>query len=287
MVHFVQNAPEWPGIHDRPARQMRQNSTLVGPALRRCSSDLSGAIYMEITGIKALTFDVFGTVTDWRSTIIREGRELEEKSGAGKGSRRIPWEDFADAWRAGYKPAMQRVRSGELPWLNIDALHRLILDELLERFGITGLNENEKADFNRVWHRLDPWPDAREGIDRLRKRFIVSTLSNGNISLLVNMAKHADLRWDCVLSAELSNHYKPDAEVYLKAAGLLGLSPGEVMMVAAHNSDLQGARAAGLRTAFVYRIREFGSNQETDLTPDPSCDLVAEDFIDLADQLAG
>lgn len=242
---------------------------------------------MNTSDIKALTFDVFGTVTDWRGTIIREGRELERKLDLGTGGRSIPWEDFADAWRAGYKPAMQRVRSGGLPWLNIDALHRLILDELLERFGITGLSEDEKANFNRVWHRLDPWPDAREGIERLRRRFIVASLSNGNISLLVNMAKHADLRWDCVLSAELSNHYKPDAEAYLKAAELLGLSPGEVMMVAAHNSDLQGARAAGSRTAFVYRTREFGMNQETDLAPDPAVDIVAADFIDLADQLAG
>jgi 2-haloacid dehalogenase len=235
---------------------------------------------MDVRTIKALTFDVFGTVVDWRNTIIREGKELGHKL-----NLKVNWEDFADAWRAGYKPSMQKVRSGELPWLNIDALHRMILDELLVRFDIEGLTEAQKDDLNRVWHRLDPWPDAREGLELLRRRFVVATLSNGNIALLTNMAKHADLRWDCVLSAELSGHYKPDAEAYLKAAELLGLAPDEVMMVAAHNGDLAGAGAAGLKTAFVYRRTEYGPNQKTDLEPDPSVDLVAEDFKDLADRL--
>ena len=232
--------------------------------------------------IKALTFDVFGTVVDWRNTIIHEGAELEKRFDCN-----VKWDQFADAWRAGYEPAMQRVRSGELPWLNIDALHRMILDDLLVRFGIEGLTEADKVDLNRVWHRLDPWPDAREGLERLRSRFLVASLSNGNVALLTNMAKNADLRWDCVLSAELSNHYKPDPEVYIKAAGLLGLTPGEVMMVAAHNRDLKGAQSAGLKTAFVYRRTEYGPSQKTDLVPDPSFDFVAEDFQDLADQLTG
>ena len=232
--------------------------------------------------IKALTFDVFGTVVDWRNTIIREGREVGKKIG-----HDIDWVEFADAWRAGYKPAMHKVRIGELPWLNIDALHRIILDELLVRFEINELNEEEKDHLNRVWHRLDPWPDARQGLERLRQRYVVAPLSNGNVALLTHMAKHADLRWDCVLSAELSSHYKPDKEVYQKATQLLGLTPDQVLMVAAHNGDLAGARSAGLSTAFVYRTEEYGPEQKADLTPDQSVDVFAKDFNDLADQLLG
>jgi len=232
--------------------------------------------------IEALTFDVFGTVTDWRNTIIREGRQLGRRK-----KLAVNWVKFAEAWRAGYGPAMQRVGQGDLPWMNIDALHRLILDELLVRFNLTGLSEAEKDHLNRVWHRLEPWPDARRGLERLRQRFIVATLSNGNVSLLTNMAKRADLRWDCILSAELVRHYKPDPDVYLTAATLLGLQPAQVMMVAAHNDDLSAARSVGFRTAFVYRTEEYGPNQTTDLVPDPSVDVVATDFIDLADQLVG
>ena len=230
--------------------------------------------------IKALTFDVFGTVTDWRTTIIREGREL----GAAKGLN-VDWVAFADAWRAGYMPAMQRVRSAELPWLNIDALHRIILDDLLDNFQLSGLSEEEKEDLNRVWHRLDPWPDARKGLERLRQNFIVATLSNGNMSLLTNMAKHADLRWDCILSAELTRHYKPDAEVYQGAAKLLGLEPDEVMMVAAHNGDLKAAAKVGNSTAFVARPTEYGQKQKWDTKAEPGVDYAATDFNDLADQL--
>lgn len=230
--------------------------------------------------IKALTFDVFGTVVDWRGSILREGREFGRRHGV-----EIDWARFADGWRAGYQPAMQRVRSGELPWMNIDALHRLILDELLVQFGLETLGEEEREMLNRVWHRLQPWPDAREGLALLRQRFLVAPLSNGNVALLTNMAKHADLRWDCILSAELAKCYKPDAEVYLTAARLLGLQPAEVMMVAAHNGDLLGAQAAGLATAFVYRSSEHGPDQTTDLEPHPSVDVVAGDFRDLAQQL--
>ena len=238
--------------------------------------------FKKLAQIKALTFDVFGTVVDWRNSIIRDGKEV-----GGKIGKDVNWVEFADAWRAGYQPAMDKVRTGELPWLNIDALHRMILDDLLVRFGIGGLSEEELVHFNLVWHRLDPWPDAREGLERLRQRFIVATLSNGNVALLTNMAKRADLRWDCILSSELSNHYKPDKEVYQRAAELLGLAPEEVLMVAAHNGDLQGARTAGLCTAFVYRTEEYGPKQKTDLKPDKSVDLAARDFNDLADQLLG
>ena len=237
---------------------------------------------MELAEIKALTFDVFGTVVDWRSTLIREGRELGAKKGLD-----IDWASFADAWRAGYGPSMEQVTRGELPWTNIDGLHHLILNELLDRFGIDGLDQAEIEHLNRVWHRLDPWPDSRGGLERLRERYTVATLSNGHLALLTNMAKHADLRWDCILSAELARKYKPEPEVYLTAADLLGLAPKQVMMVAAHNSDLVAARAQGFATAFVYRTQEYGPDQTTDLEPDPIVDIVARDFHDLADQLVG
>ncbi len=237
---------------------------------------------MTFTAIKALTFDVFGTVTDWRGTLIREGHHFGQERGLD-----VDWVQFAHAWRAGYVPAMDRVRRGELPWMNIDALHRLILEDLLVRFSISGLSEADKDALNRIWHRLDPWPDARQGLERLRQRFTIAPLSNGNVALLTNMAKNADLRWDCILSSELAHHYKPDPEVYLTAAALLGLRPEQVMMVAAHNEDLKAARSVGFRTAFVYRTEEYGSSQTTDLKPDPAVDVSASDFNDLADQLVG
>jgi 2-haloacid dehalogenase len=234
----------------------------------------------DLSQVQALTFDVFGTVVDWRGTIIREGRALGRRKGLD-----ADWAAFADAWRAGYRPAMDRVRSGELPWTNIDGLHCLILDGLLERFGLSGLAEAELDDLNRVWHRLVPWPDAVEGLQRLRQRYIVASLSNGNVALLVRMAKRAGLPWDCVLSSELARRYKPDPEVYLLAAQLLGLEPPEVMMVAAHNGDLLAAQSVGFRTAFVLRAHEYGPGQTTNLEADPSVDIVAEDFNDLARQL--
>ncbi|MEZ4707324.1 MAG: haloacid dehalogenase type II [Caldilineaceae bacterium] len=234
----------------------------------------------KFDSVKALLFDVFGTVTDWRSTLIREGQQWGREKGLN-----VDWVRFADAWRAGYAPAMQRVRSGELPWMNIDALHHLILDDLLVQFNIRGLSQDAKDHMNRVWHRLDPWPDARGGLARLRQRFIVAPLSNGNLALLTNMAKHADLRWDCILSAELARHYKPDPEAYLTAVHLLGLQPEQVMMVAAHNGDLLAAQAIGLRTAFVYRPQEYGPDQTTDLAPAASVDIAARDFNHLADLL--
>lgn len=236
---------------------------------------------MKLANVKALAFDVFGTVVDWRSAVIAEGRRW----GRAKGWR-VDWAEFAAAWRAGYAPAMQRVRSGELPWLKIDDLHRMILDGLLTRFQLEGLQEAEIDHFNRVWHRLRPWSDARRGLQQLRKQFIVATLSNGNMALLTNMAKTANLHWDCILSAELFQHYKPDREVYLGAAELLGLEPDQVMMVAAHNQDLIAASSAGLRTAFVARPHEYGPQQTSDLTSDPVADVVATDFIDLAAQLS-
>lgn len=230
--------------------------------------------------ISALTFDVFGTVVDWRSSVIRDGERLAQ----GKGWQ-VDWAAFADAWRAGYGPSMNRVRTGDLPWTKIDDLHRLILDDLLPEFGIEGLTEHEIETFNRVWHRLDPWPDAVGGLLRLKSRYTIATLSNGNVSLLANMAKYAGLPWDCILSAELARHYKPDAEAYLKAIELLSCDPSEVMMVAAHQGDLRHAAQVGMKTAFVLRPFERGPDREKDLTPDPDFDIMARDFHDLADKL--
>ncbi|GHE21761.1 haloacid dehalogenase type II [Halomonas urumqiensis] len=236
-----------------------------------------------LANIGALTFDVFGTVVDWRSSVIGEGQALGRARGLD-----IDWAAFADAWRGGYAPAMDRVRHGELPWTRLDDLHRMTLDRLLEDFGIAErLDETDKAHLNRVWHRLDPWPDSVAGMQRLRRRFILATLSNGNVSLLVNMAKHAGLSWDCVLSAELAGHYKRDPEVYHKAAELLDLPPSRIMMVAAHQDDLQAAYQEGFRTAFVKRPLEHGPEAEVDLSVDPRFDVVANDFLDLADQLVG
>lgn len=230
--------------------------------------------------ISAMIFDVFGTVVDWRSSIIREGEALGQAKGLP-----VDWAAFADAWRAGYQPAMATVRSGQRGWTRIDDLHRIILDELLVRFGIEGLSEAEIDYLNRVWHRLDPWPDAVEGLARLRQRYTLATLSNGNIALLVNLSKRAGLPWDCVLSAELFRHYKPDAEVYLGAADLLGLPPHRVMMVAAHNGDLRAASEVGMRTAFVPRPTEYGPYQSGDFEAEPFVDVAADTFIELAEKM--
>jgi 2-haloacid dehalogenase len=230
--------------------------------------------------VRALVFDVFGTVVDWRGSLIREGRLLGRRK-----KLKVDWEAFADAWRAGYRPAMARVRSGELPWTKIDDLHRMILDGLLAKFGIRGLSEDEIVRFNHAWHRLKPWPDAKAGLTKLKRRHIIATLSNGNVALLVNMTRHAGLPWDCILSAEVVRHYKPDPETYLGAADLLGVRPGELMMVAAHKDDLHAARACGLKTAYVTRPREYGPAGKVDVSREPAFDVHARDFNDLARQL--
>lgn len=235
---------------------------------------------MAAPTVHALTFDVFGTVVDWRGSIIREGAAFSQSRHI-----QIDWAQFADKWRAGYGPAMNLVRTGKLPWMSIDQLHRRILDQLLTDFHITGLTEADKDHLNRVWHRLQPWPDSVEGLTRLKRRYILATLSNGNVSLLTNMAKHAGLPWDVILSAELAKHYKPDPEAYLTAARLLDLPPDKVMMVAAHKDDLRAAAKAGFKTAFVARPLERGPNATVDVSRDPAFDIHATDFLDLANQL--
>ena len=230
--------------------------------------------------IKALTFDVFGTVVDWRESIIREGKALARAKGLD-----VDWAKFADAWRGLYQPAMNRVRRGEVEWTKLDDLHRMSLVQLLGDFRITGLTEAEVDDFNRAWHRLDPWPDAVAGLTRLKRRFILATLSNGNVALMVNMAKRAGLPWDAILGAEVTRHYKPQPGCYLGTAAMLGLKPEECALVAAHNGDLGAARPLGFKTMFVTRPGEHGPGQTKDLTAEKDWDVVARDFFDLADQL--
>jgi 2-haloacid dehalogenase len=235
---------------------------------------------MDVSNVKALTFDVFGTVVDWRSSIIREGEALGRRKDI-----KVDWAKFADAWRAGYEPAMARVRDGELPWTKLDDLHRANLDQLLDECGIGGLSEDEIDHLNRGWHRLDAWPDTVEGLNRLRRKYILATLSNGNVALLVNMAKRAGLPWDAILGPEVARHYKPQPEAYLSTADYLGLQPGQCMMVAAHNYDLVAASRLGFLTAFVARPTEYGPNQTKDLKAEYEFDIVAESFVDLADKL--
>ncbi|MEZ4520738.1 MAG: haloacid dehalogenase type II [Thermomicrobiales bacterium] len=233
-----------------------------------------------MSAIRALTFDVFGTVVDWRASIAREGRVFGEARGIS-----TDWEQFADDWRALYQPSMEKVRTGEIPWAILDELHRQSLDQVLDRHGIAGLTEEDKDHLNQAWHRLDPWPDTVEGLKRLKERYILATLSNGNIALMVNMAKRAGLPWDAILGAEVARAYKPQPEAYLATARSLGLDPGQCMMVAAHNGDLVAASACGFRTAFVIRPAEHGPGQSTDLEPAGDWEIVASDFLDLASQL--
>ncbi len=234
----------------------------------------------DLAAVKALVFDVFGTVVDWRRGVVRDGRAL----GAARGLA-VDWPALADAWRAGYQPAMARVRRGDIAWTNLDGLHRSSLDELVPRFGLESLDEADLDHLNRAWHRLDPWPDVLAGLRKLKSRFTIAPLSNGSVALLVAMAKRARLPWDCVLSAEMFRHYKPDPEVYRGAAAWLGVAPAELMMVAAHPSDLDAAARAGLMTAYVPRPLEHGAGGASEPAGEPRFDLVAADFQDLAARL--
>ena len=228
--------------------------------------------------IRAIMFDVFGTVVDWRSSIADEVRKIPELDS-------VDGESFADRWRGKYQPAMERIRNGTRPWAKLDILHRENLCELLDELGIDSLDEEKKTFLNQAWHRLLPWKDSVEGLHRLKKRYILATLSNGNVSLILNMAKHAGLPWDMVLGAEVVQHYKPQPQAYLKSAEMLDLEPSQCMLTAAHNSDLIAAARCGFRTAFVPRPTEYGPNQTVDIEAEDSFDIIAENFIDLAEQL--
>jgi 2-haloacid dehalogenase len=230
--------------------------------------------------VRAIVFDTFGTVVDWRGSLIRALNEFGEERGLD-----APWERIADRWRAAYQPNLDRVRRGELSWTILDELHRNALIELLPEFAIAPLPEKEIRFLTTSWHRLSPWPDAVEGLRRLKKKYVIGPLSNGNLSLLVNLAKFAELPWDVIFGADLFRHYKPDPETYLGVCAFLGLRPEQVMLGAAHNYDLAAARELGLRTAFIPRPFEHGEGQTTDLSADQPWDTVAADLIDLAEQL--
>ena len=237
---------------------------------------------MVASDIKACLFDVFGTVVDWRTSVTRDLEEFARR----KGIDGVDWLEFAVEWRKLYQPSMDEVRSGRRAFTILDVLHRESLVTLVERYRIPGLSQADIDHMSRAWHRLDPWPDVREGLGRLKRAHIIAPCSNGNIALMVNMAKRAGLPWDCILGAETARAYKPMPEAYLASCRQLGLAPSAVMMVAAHNGDLKAARAQGLATAFVARPLEHGPGQTTNLAPDWSCvDVAAADFVELAERL--
>jgi len=229
---------------------------------------------LEKTNIlKIIAFDVFGTVVDWHGSVAREVDRL---------NLGISGNEFALAWRKGYRPAMQRVMSGELGWTILDDLHRLILNDILVQFGVKTLSEQQKRHLNKVWHRLDAWPDSVEGLTRLKSRYMICTLSNGNLGLLADMAKKAGLPWDCILSAEVFKKYKPDPATYLGVAKVFDVTPEEVMLVAAHHEDLAAARNCGLKTAYIERPMEYGLSQKKDVSPNAENTLHAESIVRLA-----
>lgn len=256
-----------PNLHSVLAAQVNSDVRVVSP---------------ELNHLKALVFDTFGTVVNWRASVIAESTALGRAKNLG-----VNWTEFADDWRIGYRPAMDRVRKGEIPWTRLDDLHRMILEDLLKKYKVQGLTEEEKVNWSHVWRRLKPWPDSVEGLTRLKKKYIIAPLSNGNIALMANLAKFGGLPWDAILGAELAKHYKPDREVYLSAAYYLDLKPEEIMMVAAHRSDLEAARKLGLRTGFIYRPDEFGNGRAgmPDKAKPGDFDVVSTSAIDLAQQL--
>ncbi|MFZ0209495.1 MAG: haloacid dehalogenase type II [Roseiarcus sp.] len=239
---------------------------------------------MALNGVRALLFDVFGTVVDWRSGVAREATPFLRRRGA----ELVDPLAFADAWRASYQPAMEQVRSGRRRFTRLDVLHRENLETILADFGIdpATVPASELNELNLAWHRLDPWPDAVAGLTRLKTSFIIATLSNGNIALMLDMAKRAGLPWDAILGAEVVQAYKPMPEAYLRTADILAMRPEQICLVAAHNGDLAAARKCGLRTAFIPRPAEHGPNQTTDLRPDQEWDVVAADLGALAEKLA-
>ena len=243
-----------------------------------------GALGMkpELAKVKACVFDTFGTVVDWRGSVIAEASVWGKTKGLN-----IDWAEFTDRWRLGYRPAMEKVRKGEIPWTNLDDLQRMILDDLLKQYKIEGLSEEEKVNWAHVWRRLQPWSDSVEGLSRLKRKYIISPMSNGNVALMTNLAKFGGLPWDVILGSDLVKHYKPDREMYLSAPFFLDLKPEEVMMCAAHASDLRAARSCGLRTGFIYRPNEFGDGSVgvPDKAKPGDFDVVSDSIIDLAQQM--
>jgi len=274
---------------DRRAFLMVTGSGLMATSLSEGSAALAqqsarggGRANAALGTVKACVFDTFGTVVDWRSSVIAEATRWGEAKGLN-----VNWAEFADRWRMGYRPAMDKVRKGELPWTRLDDLQRLILDDLLKNYRIDGLSEEEKTNWAHVWRRLRPWPDSVEGLARLKNKYIISPMSNGNVALMVHLAKFGGLPWDVVLGSDLVQHYKPDRETYLSAPLYLDLKPEEVMMCAAHVDDLQAARSYGLRTGFIYRPNEYGGGPAgvPDRAKSGDFDVVAASIVDLAQQL--
>jgi 2-haloacid dehalogenase len=230
--------------------------------------------------VEAILFDVFGTVVDWRTSLIRQLQDFGREHGLS-----ADWATLADDWRGEYEPAMNAVRTGKREWTNLERLHRESLEGLPPRHGLAQLNEEQRQQMVLFWHFLDPWPDALEGLARLRKKYIIGTLSNGGVRLLADMAKFAGLPWDVIFSSDLFRHYKPDPSVYLGAAELLETSPEKVMLVAAHNYDLAAARKHGMKTGFVARPTEYGPRQKKDFKAEQDWDYVAGNFEELAEKL--
>ncbi|MBU9399935.1 haloacid dehalogenase type II [Burkholderia multivorans] len=235
---------------------------------------------MNRTEIKALVFDVFGTIVDWRTTVAREAGVFLQRY-----APTLDAFEFADAWRREYVPSMEEIRSGRRSYVRLDILHRENLVRIIERYGIAGVPDAAIDALNLAWHRLDPWPDSVDALTRLKQRFIIAPLSNGNIRLMVDIAKHAGLPWDAILGAEVARAYKPAPKVYNEAVEILGVAPAEICLVAAHNNDLAAARRVGLSTAFVRRPTEYGPGQQTDLQPEDAWDFVVDDLHALARQL--
>ncbi|MBT4354933.1 MAG: haloacid dehalogenase type II [Rhodospirillaceae bacterium] len=235
---------------------------------------------MDVNNIKALVFDVFGTVVDWRTSIASEAKQCLSKKGY-----ELDWVLFADSWRAKYQPAMEKVRTGGRGFVRLDILHMENLIEVLKDFDIKSVTETELNYLNRAWHRLLPWSDSVPGLLRLKKKFIIGTMSNGNVALMVNMAKNGGLPWDVILGAEPAQAYKPEPKTYLTGVDWLNLKPSEVLMCAAHNADLVAAGAQGLKTAFIARPTEYGPNQKHDFEAEHDFDYISENMLDLADKL--
>jgi 2-haloacid dehalogenase len=246
------------------------------------SADEPQTAKRELANVKACVFDVFGTVVDWRSSVIAEATRWAVAK-----SVTIDWTEFTDRWRLGYRPAMDKVRRGEIPWVNLDELHRMTLEDLLKQYKIEGLSEEDKLNWAHVWRRLKPWPDSVEGLNQIKRKYIISPMSNGNIALMTSLAKFAGLPWDVILGSDIVRHYKPDREMYMSAPFYLDLKPEEVMMCAAHLGDLQAARSCGLRTGFIYRPNEFGGGHVgvPDKAKPGDFDVVSESIVDLAQQM--
>jgi 2-haloacid dehalogenase len=234
---------------------------------------------LAASSVKALFFDVFGTVVDWRTSIARESKAILEPKGFA-----LDWLGFADAWRGEYRPAMDEVSSGAVPFSKLDVLHRRNLERILPRFKVAGLDEPTMAHLNRAWHRLDGWPDAAPGLQRLQKTFLIAPVSNGNISLMAHMARRNGFPWDAILGAEIAGEYKPQPRVYLRAAEAFDCEPHECVMVAAHSGDLAAAAATGLKTAHVARPNEKGPGKG-ESAPSVPVDIAVSSFVELAEKL--